>query len=367
MNPNGGIPSTPPARLSRRRAIRGLARGIILLVAVLVGLAAAVRRPVAPPAPDAPEVGGELPGPLPLFPPDNWWNLDIADAPPDPGSDAFMGVIGPKARLHPDFGGPKVGVAKYGVPYVVVGGDQPKRAVAFRYQNESDGVDRTTKQSLPFYPIPDEAITQPGFIEGGQPGNAADVRGDRHMLIVDRDRKHLYELFGLGYRDGQWRAGSGAFFDMNRNDRRPEGWTSADAAGLAILPGLVRYDEVYGPGEIAHAFRVTVRGTNGSVFPASHHAGRKVGALPMGARLRLKARTDLSAYPPPLQKIFRAMKRYGLIVADNGSNLYVQGALHPRWDNSVLNPAFHSLGAADFEVVQLGYRPSPVAGTAREP
>ena len=365
MNADGRIPSTPPAGPSRRRAFRDLARGIVLLVAVLVALAAAVPRSVAPPAPVGLEIGGELPGPLPLFPPDNWWNLDIADAPLDGGSDAYMGVIGPKTRLHPDFGGPKVGVAIHGMPYVVVGGDQPKRAVAFKYQNESDGVDRTTKQSLAFYPIPDEAITQPGFIEGGQPGNA-EAGGDRHMLIVDRDRKHLYELFGLGYRNGEWHAGSGAFFDLNRNDRRPDGWTSADAAGLAILPGLVRYDEVYGPGEIAHAFRVTVRATNGPVFPASHRAGRKEGALPLGARLRLKARTDLSAFPPPMQKIFRAMKQFGLIVADNGANLYVQGALHPRWDNTVLNPAFHSLCAVDFEVVQLGYRPTAVAGTARE-
>lgn len=331
-------------------------RGLILLASVLALLSAAIPRPEAPSPRGGPEIGGELPGPLPLFPPDNWWNLDIGDAPLDPRSDAFIGFVGPRTRLHPDFGPATGPMSMYGIPYVVVSGGQPKRAVTFGYQGESDGVDHATGRSLPFYPIPDEAITQPRFIEGGDPGSA-DVGGDRHMLIVDRDRRHLYELFALRYKDGRWQAGSGAFFDLTRNDRRPEGWTSADAAGLAILPGLVRYDEVHGRREIGHAFRVTVRATNGWVYPASHRAGRTEGALPMGARLRLKARTDLSALPPPLQKLFRAMKRHGLIVADNGADMLVTGAFHPRWDNDVLNPAFHSLTAADFEVVQLGFRP----------
>ena len=135
--------------------------------------------------------------------------------------------------------------------------------------------------------------------------------------------------------------------------------TSADAAGLAILPGLVRYDEVFGIAEIGHAFRTTVRATNGYVYPASHRAGATTGALPMGARLRLKANRDLSSFPPETQKIFRAMKRYGLIVADNGSDMYVSGTYDTRWDNSVLNPAFGGLSAGDFEVIQLGYHPTP--------
>ncbi|OLB98963.1 MAG: hypothetical protein AUH35_03505 [Nitrospirae bacterium 13_1_40CM_62_7] len=211
--------------------------------------------------------------------------------------------------------------------------------------------------------LPDEAISQAHWIEGGDPGNV-DLRSssDRHLLIVDRDRRYLYELYNVFYDGSQWHAGSGAFFDLNANGRRPDGWTSADAAGLAILPGLVRYDEVFGSGEIGHAFRVTVRATNGYVYPASHRAGSTTGALPMGARLRLKAGRDLSGFTPAMQKIFRAMQRYGLIVADNGSDLYVSGTYDTRWNNDVLNPAFRALLASDFEVIKLGVRP-PAAPT----
>jgi len=147
---------------------------------------------------------------------------------------------------------------------------------------------------------------------------------------------------------------------MNANGRRPDGWTSADAAGLAILPGLVRYDEVFGADEIRHAFRVTVRSTNGYVYPASHRAGSTTNALPMGARLRLKASKDLSGYRPEVQRIFRAMQRYGLIVADNGSDMYISGTFDTRWDNGTLNPAFSSLTASDFEVIELGWRPTGI-------
>jgi hypothetical protein len=262
--------------------------------------------------------------------------------------------------MHPDFGGEVSpgSVQIYGFPYAVVDGSTTLRAVQFQYADESDGVNHTTNQSFPFYPIPDEAITQAHWIEGGEPGNV-DLRSssDRHLLIVDRDNRRLYELYNVFYDSGQWRAGSGAFFDLNANGRRPEGWTSADAAGLAILPGLVRYDEVSGPNEIEHAFRVTVRATNGYVYPASHRAGSTNGALPMGARLRLKASRNISGFPPDVQKIFRAMKRYGLIVADNGSDLYVSGVFDTRWNNGVLNPAFRALTANDFEVIKLGYQP----------
>lgn len=167
-----------------------------------------------------------------------------------------------------------------------------------------------------------------------------------------------YELYNVFYDGSTWRAGSGAFFDLTRNDRRPDGWTSADAAGLAILPGLVRYDEVSGPDEIRHGFRVTVRSTNGYVYPASHRAGSTSGALPMGARLRLKSSVNLSTFPEDVQKIFRAMQRHGLIVADNGSDMYVSGTFDTRWNNSVLNPAFRGLTASDVQVVQLGWRPA---------
>ena len=310
-------------------------------------------------------LGGVIPGPLPIFPPDNWWNLDISTAPVDPASASYINFIGPAKTLHPDFGGNVAAgsVQVYGFPYAVVDSTVTPRAVQFQYANESDGVDHATNQSIPFYPIPDEAISQAHWIEGGDPGTV-DLRSssDRHLLIVDRDRRYLYELYNVFYDGSQWHAGSGAFFDLNSNARRPDGWTSADAAGLAILPGLVRYDEVFGSGEIGHALRVTVRATNGYVYPASHRAGSTTGALPMGARLRLKAGRNLSAFTPEVQKIFRAMQRYGLIVADNGSDLYVSGTYDTRWNNDVLNPAFRALTANDFEVIQLGAQP-PAAPT----
>jgi len=309
-----------------------------------------------------PILGGVLPQPLPLFPQDNWWNLDISAAPVDANSGAFIDFInnGTPRRLHPDFGGDaSPGSAEiYGFPFIVVDGDQPKKAVIFLYAGESDGVDTATQKGIPFYPIPDEAISQPHWIEGGPPGNI-DLRSssDRHMLIVDRDNRTLYELYSVYYDGSAWHAGSGAFFDMKTNNRRPDGWTSADAAGLAILPGLIRYDEVFGPDEIRHAFRVTVRATNGYVYPASHRAGSNSRALPMGARLRLKTDRDISGFRPEIQKIFRAMKKYGLIVADNGSDMYISGTYDTRWNNDLLNPAFASLTANDFEVVKLGYNP----------
>jgi hypothetical protein len=323
---------------------------------------------------------GPLPGPLPLFPASNWWNLDISSAPIDPASAsyiAFINNVGTR-RLHPDFGGyaSPGGPDLYGFPFIVVDGNTPKKAVDFYYRDESDGVDHSTGLSFPFYPIPDEAIGQAGWIEGGWPGNV-DQRNsqDRHMLIVDRDNRHLYELYNVYYDGSGWLAGSGAFFDLNANGRRPDGWTSADAAGLAILPGLVRHDEVFGPDEIRHAFRVTVRATNGYVYPASHRAGTRSGALPMGARLRLKSSKSLAGFRPEIAKIFRAMQRYGLIVADNGSDMYVSGAFDPRWNNDVLNPAFRALTASDFEVIELGYKesapptapPSPTPSTPPAP
>ena len=317
--------------------------------------------------------GGVLPQPLPLFPADNWWNLDISNWPVDPNSAGFISFInnGVTRRLHPDFGGNAgTGNAIYGMPYAVVTNvtDADLKTVQFQYSDESDGVEHATDISFPFYPIPPEAITQPFWVEGGDPGNL-DLRSsqDRHLLIVDKDSNHLYELYNVFYNttQGKWFAGSGAFFDMNTNNRRPDTWTSADAAGLAILPGLVRYDEVYDPTvpEIRHAFRVTVRATNGYVYPASHRAGSTAGAMPMGARLRLKASVDVTqrTSDPNIQKIFRAMQRYGLIVADNGSDMYVTGTHDTRWNNDILNPAFRNLTASDFEVIQLGYNPPAAA------
>lgn len=282
-----------------------------------------------------------------LFPDDNWWNLDISNAPVDPQSSAYIDFIGRTRSSHPDFGPPP-----YGIPYVGVGSGQPRVPITFTaYGSESD----TGFGGEAGYPIPPEAATQPNYIEGGVPGGGSS--GDRHLIVVDRDRWLLFELFATRWNASaqRWEAGSGAVFNLASNARRPEGWTSADAAGLAILPGLVRYDEaVRGP--IRHALRVTVRATNGYVWPASHRAGSSPGALPMGARLRLKASKDLTPYPAYIRNIFRGMQTHGLIVADNGSDLYVTGAMDSRWNNSELNPAFRNLTGDDFEVIQLGYR-----------
>jgi len=312
----------------------------------------------------APVRGGALPAPLPLFPTDNWWNADISGAPLDPNSAAFITYVGTSRGMHPDFGGdsgdPDAPI--YGMPYVVVSGSQPLLPVTFEYDDESDFA---APGRPPGYPIPDESKTQQKWIEGGLAGSDPNAEGDRHMLIIDRDHRILYELYALHWNGAAWEAGSGATFPLDSNTRRPDGWTSADAAGLAILPGLVRYDEVYGPDPIRHALRVTVRRTNGYVFPASHRAGDTVSALPMGARLRLKANVDLSRFSEPLRKIFQAMKTYGLVVADNGSDLYVSGTYDTRWDNDQLNPAFASIKGSDFEVIQLGWQPPPRAERRR--
>jgi len=281
-----------------------------------------------------------------LFPFDNWWNQDISRAPLDGQSNALIDYIGRTRTLHPDFGPPP-----YGIPYVGVGGSQTRMPITFvDYGSESDAGFRSENG----YPIPTEARTQPNYIEGAVPGGG--TSGDRHLIVVDRDRWVLFELFATRWNNGRWEAGSGAVFDLNNNARRPEGWTSADAAGLAILPGLARYEEAASGREIRHAFRVTVRATNGYVWPASHRAGSSSGALPMGARLRLKASKNIASYPAYIQRIFRAMQTYGLIVADNGSDMYISGAMDSRWNNDELNPAFRSLTAGDFEVVQLGWR-----------
>jgi hypothetical protein len=248
--------------------------------------------------------------------------------------------------MHPDFGPPP-----YGIPYIGVGGDQPLVPVTFvLYGSQSDA---GAPGRAPGYPIPIEARTQPNFIEGAVPGGGSS--GDRHLLIIDRDNWLLYETWATRWNNGRWEAGSGAVFDLGDNSRRPDGWTSADAAGLAIFPGLVRHDEVASSEPIRHAFRVTTRATNGYVWPASHQAGSTANAPPMGTRLRLKASTNIDGFPPDVRKIFQAMKTYGLIVADNGTDMYVTGTMDPAWDNGVLNPAFHSITADDFEVIVRGW------------
>ena len=337
----------------------------------IAALAVAIPAAIAQQCPAAVPVEGAVPpGPLPLFPSDNWWNTDVSTAPVDAGSPNFIAYInnGGTRHLHPDFGGEASpgSVDIYGMPYAIVDGTQAKLPVTFGYADESDGVD-TAGQGVPFYPLPVQAATQPHWIEGGAPASIDQrSQADRHLLVVDCTHRYLYELYNVYYDPtlAKWYAGSGAFFDMNTNDRRPEGWTSADAAGLAIFPGLVRYDEAWNDAiaDIGHAFRVTVRATNGYVYPASHRAGSTAGALPMGARLRLK--NSVNGSDPALRtsdlhvrKIFRAMQKYGLIVADNGSDLYIGGTFDTRWNNDVLNPAFSMLSASDFDVVQLGWQP----------
>ncbi len=350
--------ATPSLKMNTRITLLSL----ILTAAVGAAHAGSAVCPASTPV-----QGGAVRGTAPLFPADNWWNLDIRNAPVDANSAAYISFInnGGTRRLHPDFGGEESpgSVPIYGMPYAVVDAGQVKSMVQFQYASESDGVGQA------FYPIPTQSITQPHWVEGGAPANV-DQRSssDRHLLMVDCTNNRLYELYNVWFDGSAWRAGSGAFFDMNTNNRRPETWTSADAAGLAIFPGLVRWDEVYNVTvpEIGHAFRVTVRATNGYVWPASHRAGNTAGALPMGARLRLKSSVNgadpaLRTTDPNVQKIFRAMQKHGLIVADNGSDMYVSGTFDTRWNNSLLNPAFRLLTASDFEVVQLGWNP---VGTA---
>ncbi len=342
---------------------------LVLLAALLAsGCGSSGSAPTAPgsappPAapPDSAQLLGDLAG-IALFPSDNWWNVDISGAPVDPASDAYIDFVSGRVggnttavrRGHPDFGPPP-----YGIPFAVVPGSQALSAMTYvLYGSQSDAGAPGRPAG---FPVPGAARSQAHWIEGGVAGGGSS--GDRHLLIVDRDHHLLFETWATRWNTSlaRWEAGSGAAFDLTSNARRPDGWTSADAAGLAILPGLVRYDEAYGSAEIAHAFRVTVRATDGYVWPASHEAGTTAGALPMGARLRLKASKDLSGYPAPVQRIFRAMKTHGLIVADNGTDLYVSGTMDPRWDNDVLNPAFAALTADDFEVITLGWGASTAA------
>jgi hypothetical protein len=326
-------------------------------------LVSAVALAAAPAGAQGVVLDGTMPQPLPLFPADNWWNQDISQAPLDSNSANFINLIGgANRRIHADWGGSATDPdTMYGLPYIVVPGNQPLLPVTFvDYPAQSDV---GAPGRPPGYPIPEQAKTQVGWIEGAVPGSV-EPDGDRHMLIVDRDNRIVYELYRAHWNVNHWEAGSGAVFPLTSNLRRPDGWTSADASGMAILPGLVRYDEAFGTNPIRHAFRVTVQSTNGYVFPASHRAGSTTGALPMGARLRLKASVNLSGFTAPVQRVLQAMKTYGLIVADNGSNMYITGTMDPRWepafdDDSFLS-GFQSIHADQFEVVQLGWAPPVV-------
>ena len=254
-----------------------------------------------------------------IFPADHVWNARVDNLPLDPNSAAYVTTIGAAKGLHPDFGSGTWDGFPIGIPYVSVPGSQPKVPVIFDYADESDPGP---------YPIPAAAP-----IEGDPAGD-----GDRHMLIVDRDNGILYELYAVHQEQDGWHAGSGAIFDLNGYALRPDGWTSADAAGLAILPGLVRYEEVEA-GAINHAIRFTAPQTRRAyLWPARHYASSLTGSNypPMGQRFRLRADFDITGYSPPVQVILTALKRYGMILADNGAAWYLSGAPDERWDNDDL-------------------------------
>ncbi|MBI4913768.1 MAG: hypothetical protein HY823_13620 [Acidobacteria bacterium] len=281
--------------------------------------------------------GASLQGYRP-FPPDSPWNLDISAAPVDPDSAAIIAFIGASRGLHPDFGAGLWDGGPIGIPYQVVDGTQAKVRVRFTaYGDESD---------------PGPMPVPPGAPVEGGPGSP----GDRHVLVLDRSACMLYELYrAFPQADGSWNADSAAVWDLKSNALRPFGWTSADAAGLPIFPGLARYDEV-AAGEIPHALRFTAPTTRRAyVLPATHWASSTTnpGAPPMGTRVRLKASVDVSGFPAQAQVVLRALKKHGMILADNGSAWYIGGAPDERWNNDAL-ATLSSIKGSDLEVVQLG-------------
>jgi hypothetical protein len=329
--PRSGLGTAP------RRPHRGAAGLLVTLAFACTSPSAPGPADTDPPANDgALGAGASLGGRL-AFPADNPWNRDVSKDAVDPNSTTLIAACGLR-NLHPDFGTVWNG-APIGIPYVVVSGTQPAVPVSFDYDEESDPGP---------YPIPVDAP-----IEGGSASN-----GDRHILVIDRDHWKLYELFDAHPLDGgaRWHAGSGAVFDLNSNALRPAGWTSADAAGLPIFVGLVRYDEVVEQHEIRHALRFTCPVTRRArVEPARHFASSRTDTdlPPMGMRVRLRADFDISGYPANVQVILLAMKRYGMLLADNGSGWYVSGAPDARWDDDELG-ALKRVPSAAFEVVRMG-------------
>jgi len=294
---------------------------VLLLAVSLIGppVAAPVRSTAARRAATAPGAPA-----CPLFPATNVWNMNISKLPVASDSAVLLQSIGLTTGLHPDFGSDPTN----GIPYNIVSGTQAKVTVAFDDADESDPVS---------YPIPVSPTIEAG--------------SDRHMLIVDKDACVLYELFDARPMSSGWQAGSGAIWRLTSNALRPDGWTSADAAGLPILPGLARYDEV-AAGVIAHALRFTAAHTHNShIYPARHDAGVTNAAYPpMGVRVRLKAAVDISGFSPQARVILAALKTYGMILADNGSNWYISGAPDPRWNDDDLHHLNQMTGAS-FEVV----------------
>ncbi len=312
----------------------------VLAVVAALTLTLAVAAPVA----GAPSLASSG---CPLFPADNVWHADVSRLPVHPRSGAYLAAMGTGAGIHADFGSGTWEGGPIGIPYTVVGAGQPRVPVRFGYAGECDPGP---------YPIPPDAP-----VEGG-PG----ADGDRHVLVVQAGSCRLYELFDAHREGGGWRAGSGAVWNLRSNRLRPAGWTSADAAGLPILAGLVRYEEV-ARGRVDHAIRVTVdRSQAAYLWPARHHAGQAGSSLPpMGLRLRLKAGVDLGGFPAQARVILRAMRTHGLVVADNGSSGFIGGVPDERWDNDALHQ-LRRVTLADFEAVDTGpLRISPASAAAR--
>lgn len=273
------------------------------------------------------------PGNLRVFPSDNPWNTDISNEEADPNSDNIIAGIGNNTHLHPDFGTVWEN-EPIGIPYNLVGKNQSLSNISFHYNSESDQGP---------YPIPIDAL-----IEGGS---------DKHVIVIDTIHFRLYEMFdAVRNNDNSWNAGSGAVFDLTSDALRPDYWTSADAAGLPIFPGLVRYDEVVEKGVINHALRFTVQNTrNAFIHPATHAASNSSNKNypPMGMRVRLKAGFDISGFSPHIQVILKALKKYGMFVADNGSNWYISGVPDSRWDDDELGE-LKTIAGSNFEVVKMG-------------
>jgi len=299
-------------------------------MALALGLGAALMAMVQPVGAAGPAIGG-----CSIFPVDNIWNARVDGLPVAANSAAWVSTIGTTRHMHPDFGAGMWDGAPIGIPFVTVPGDQPGVPVTFDYDDESDHG---------LYPVPENPP-----IEGGP-----DSDGDRHILVLDTGHCLLYELYyAFPNGSGGWHAGSGAVFDLSSHALRPNTWTSADAAGLPILPGLMRYDEV-AAGEIRHAIRFTAPVTQKRhVWPARHDASSNTSASvpPMGQRFRLKASFDISSFSPAMRVILTAMKRYGIILADNGSAWYVSGAPDSRWNDDDLVSSFHRILGSAFEAV----------------
>jgi hypothetical protein len=270
----------------------------------------------------------------PVLPADNVWNAPIDRLPVDANSDRYIQHMSPNNSLHADFGTVWEG-APIGIPYVLVNGSQPEVNVNFDYAGESDPGP---------YPIPPDAP-----IEGGSSSS-----GDRHVLVIDKDRCKLYELYAAYHQsDNTWQAGSGAIYDLRSDHLRPATWTSADAAGLPIFPGLARYDE-FSAGQILHALRFTAQTTrNAFIWPARHQASDETSQdyPPMGQRFRLKASFSTAGFSAQEMVFVKALKTYGLILADNGSNWYISGAPDSRWNDDQLHTLFDRMKGSDFEAV----------------